>query len=154
MLHHPKVSDPSATVGQVRALLRRAKVHNALLVDGAGRLLAVVEPADLEGHRDDELVLGAVGTGTLAGRTVRADDQLDQSWGHLRAEGRRRLAVVDDDGLLVGLLCLKRHGAGFCSDADVRARERERLASAAGQAASAHQTAENATSPATRLPTT
>ena len=154
MLHHPKVSGPGATVAQVRALLARAKVHNALLVDETGRLLAVVEPADLEGHGDDESVLGAVGAGTLAGRTVHADDELDPSWSHLRTEGRRRLAVVDDDGLLVGLLCLKRHGAGFCSDADVRAREQERLASAVGQAASAHQAAENTRSPAARLPTT
>ncbi len=36
--------------------------------------------------------------------------------------GLRRLAVVDDNGLLMGLLCLKRKLTGFCSDADVAAR--------------------------------
>ena len=34
----------------------------------------------------------------------------------------RRLAVVDADGVLVGLLCLKRRRTGFCSDDDLRAR--------------------------------
>jgi len=40
--------------------------------------------------------------------------------------GRRRLAVVDDGGVLVGLLCLKRTGRGFCSDLDVASRAASR----------------------------
>ncbi len=40
----------------------------------------------------------------------------------LLARGRRRLAVVDERGALLGLLCLKRRLTGFCSDADVAAR--------------------------------
>jgi hypothetical protein len=39
---------------------------------------------------------------------------------------RVRLAVVDDDGVLTGLLCLKRKLTGFCTDADVAARAAER----------------------------
>lgn len=144
MLQHPKVSGPRTTVGEVRALLARAKVHNALVVDDQGRLLAVVEPADLEGRDDDA---AAVGAGALDARTVHPDDELDDRWSQLREQGRRRLAVVDDAGVLVGLLCLKRHGAGFCTDADVRARERERQATS-------HHAAEKAASPATRLPAT
>ena len=35
---------------------------------------------------------------------------------------RRRVAVVDDRGLLVGLVCLKRHGNGFCSIEDIERR--------------------------------
>jgi hypothetical protein len=34
----------------------------------------------------------------------------------------RRIAVVDEHGALLGLLCLKRSGTGFCSDDDVAAR--------------------------------
>ncbi|WP_345267816.1 CBS domain-containing protein [Nocardioides nanhaiensis] len=146
MLQHPKVSGRSTTVGEARALLARAKVHNALVVDDVGRLLAVVEPADLEGRDDAER---AVDAGALTSRTVHPDDELDDRWSQLRVQGRRRLAVVDDGGVLVGLLCLKRHGAGFCTDADVRAREAERE----GQATS-HQASENAAEPATRLPVT
>ncbi|MDP3966681.1 MAG: hypothetical protein Q8Q02_00245 [Nocardioides sp.] len=40
----------------------------------------------------------------------------------MRARQQRRLAVVDDDGLLVGLVCLKARGTGFCSNADVTTR--------------------------------
>jgi hypothetical protein len=36
--------------------------------------------------------------------------------------GRRRAAVITDDGKLVGLLCLKASRTGFCSEDDVRAR--------------------------------
>jgi hypothetical protein len=42
------------------------------------------------------------------------------------AGGQRRRAVVDDEGRLLGLLCLKASGRGFCADADVAARARER----------------------------
>ena len=38
------------------------------------------------------------------------------------AAGGRRLAVVDHRLRLLGLLCLKRSGLGFCSDRDVAAR--------------------------------
>jgi hypothetical protein len=40
----------------------------------------------------------------------------------MTATGRRRAAVVSDDGRLLGLLCLKASRAGFCSAQDVRAR--------------------------------
>jgi hypothetical protein len=38
------------------------------------------------------------------------------------AARHRRLAVVGAEGELLGLLCLKRSGSGFCSDEDVAAR--------------------------------
>jgi hypothetical protein len=40
----------------------------------------------------------------------------------MNATGRRRAAVIRDDGKLVGLLCLKASRSGFCSEEDVRAR--------------------------------
>jgi hypothetical protein len=40
--------------------------------------------------------------------------------------GRRRIAVVEPDGTLVGLLCLKQSGSGFCTDAGVAAMRRSR----------------------------
>jgi hypothetical protein len=46
----------------------------------------------------------------------------------MRQQGRRRLAVVDADGALLGLLCLKASGDGFCSDDGIASR---RLASGA-----------------------
>jgi hypothetical protein len=40
--------------------------------------------------------------------------------------GRRRLAVVDEEGRLLGLVCLKRRRTGYCTDAGVAERARSR----------------------------
>jgi hypothetical protein len=45
----------------------------------------------------------------------------------MRRAGRRRLAVTSEDGRLLGLLCLKASGRGFCSDEDVAARGQRSL---------------------------
>ncbi|MCF7551033.1 CBS domain-containing protein [Pseudonocardia sp. WMMC193] len=119
MLHAPKTCGPATTVGQARAAFADDHVH-ALLVVEDGTLLAVVERADLPGRPAGAPVRHI---GGLAGRTVRPDADLFAVRDALRAAGRRRLAVVDGCGRLLGLLCLKRSGAGFCSDAGVRARQ-------------------------------
>lgn len=62
----------------------------------------------------------------LEGRTVSATAPSDAVLPWLVARAQRRLAVVDDRGLLVGLLCVKARGNGFCSDADVAARAERR----------------------------
>jgi CBS domain-containing protein len=105
-LRRPKVLPAAATVGEARTALADDHVHALLVVDD-GLLLAVVEREDLEG------------------RTVAPDADLSTTWAGMAARGRRRLAVVDERGLLVGLLCLKRSGRGFCSAADVAARARD-----------------------------
>jgi CBS domain-containing protein len=119
MLRRPKVCEPSTTVGHARAMFADDHVH-ALLVVSAGVLLAVVERPDLEGAADGE---PAVGRGRLLGRVVGPDADLHTTWSAMTG---RRLAVVDTRGALLGLLCLKRSGRGFCSAEDVAARERER----------------------------
>jgi hypothetical protein len=43
--------------------------------------------------------------------------------------GLRRLAVIDHDGTLLGLMCLKRSRTGFCSDEDVASRAQSRVLS-------------------------
>jgi len=121
-LSAPRTSPPDTTVGQARALFDDDHLHALLVVDG-GRLLAVVEREDLVGAAADTPVGGL---GRLRGRTVGPAADLGRTHAHLLAQGRRRLAVVDAEGRLVGLLCLKRSGLGFCSDADVRARAEER----------------------------
>ena len=119
MLARPKVCEPQTTVGQARAFFADDHVH-ALLVVARGVLLAVVERADLEGVPDDA---PAVDQGRLRGRVVGPDADLDATRAAMTS---RRLAVVDTRGALLGLLCLKRSGRGFCSAEDVAARERER----------------------------
>lgn len=118
MLHTPKTCGPATTVGQARAAFADDHVHALLVVDD-GRLLAVVERADLPGRPAAAPVWHV---GGLTGRTVGPDADLFAVRNRLRASGRRRLAVVDGQGRLLGLLCLKRSGVGFCSDAGVRAR--------------------------------
>ncbi len=127
-LRRPKVLGAAATVGEARAALADDHVHALLVVDG-GVLLAVVEREDLEGLPDPT---PAALVGRLAERTVAPDADLAATWAGMAAQGRRRLAVVDDRGLLVGLLCLKRSGRGFCTPADVAARARDPRTSVGG----------------------
>jgi CBS domain-containing protein len=123
MLRNPKLLGPGTTVEQVCAFLTDEHVHAALLADGP-RLLGVIEPCDL-----------AVSTASgdapaltfahLRGRVTPPEADLASAWKTMAAQSRRRLAVVDTHGDLLGLLCLKRGGLGFCSDDDVRNRARE-----------------------------
>ncbi len=121
MIHRPKVCGPGTTVTDVRELFLDDHVH-AVLVADLGTLLTVVERADVESARADA---PARECGRLTGRTVGPDADLDQTWRSMAEAHRRRLAVVDPHGTLLGLLCLKRSGQGFCSDADVADRAAE-----------------------------
>ena len=57
--------------------------------------------------------------GTLAGRTINPHRSLESAMAILKRDQRRRLAVIDGSGHLMGLLCLKRSGDGCCSDEGV-----------------------------------
>ena len=118
----PKTRGPATTVGEARRFFGNRKVHALLVVDD-GVLLSGVERADLEGRADDAL---AAPTGRLAGRVAAPGDDLQATWDAMADTGRRRVAVVDGAGRLVGLLCLKNSGRGFCSDAGIQARIDER----------------------------
>lgn len=122
----PKTSRVWTTVGQAREFFRNDKVH-ALLVVCDGVLVAVVERADLAGRGDQE---SAAAAGRLGDRVVAPSESLYETWDAMVAVGRRRVAVATEEGRLVGLLCLKRSGSGFCSDAGIGARAEERAARA------------------------
>jgi CBS domain-containing protein len=112
-------------VGEVRATFVDDHRHAVVILDGPV-LVAVIDRADVcEDLADDERV-GFLGA--LADRIVAPDAPLEATRQWMVAARRRRLAVVEPDGTYRGLLCLKRTGAGFCSDDDVRAR----MAEAAG----------------------
>lgn len=121
MVRAPKTCGVGTTTGQAHAFFADDHVHALLVVDGP-RLVAVVERADLAGPADAPVH----GLGRLAGRTVGPAAPVGAVAARLRSEGRRRTAVVDDEGRLLGLLCFKRSGRGFCTDADVAARAAER----------------------------
>lgn len=120
MLTCPTVHPPSTTVADLRRFFADEHVHMTLLVD-RGRLIGAVERADLTPALDDETRADSIGT--CEGRTVSADADLFGTFAVMKLSGRRRLAVVSDDASLLGLLCLKASGRGFCSDSDVAARQ-------------------------------
>lgn len=125
MLRFPKLCDANTTAGELRELFDDDHVHAALIVD-VGRLLAVVDRADLVGAPDAQ---PARELGRLEGRTVSPDAELEPIRQAMVSANIRRFAVIDQDAKLLGMLCLKRTGDGFCSDAGVAARAAERLAS-------------------------
>ncbi len=116
-----KVSAADATVGDLRALFVDEHVHAAVIVDD-GVLITVVDRSEVA--RTASADSPAVQLGCRRHRVVALTADLEQARQQLLASDRRRLAVVDADGQLCGLLCLKRTRAGFCSDQDVRARLR------------------------------
>lgn len=122
MVSGPAVHGPETTVGELRAYFRDEHVHMALLAD-RGRLVGAVERDDLVRQLADDEPASAIAC--LDGRTVRPDASLPEALKAMERTGRRRLAVTADDGTLVGLLCLKASGDGFCSDADVGERRAE-----------------------------
>jgi hypothetical protein len=123
MLRQPITSPVTSTVSDLRRLFADDHLHAALLV-AEGILITVVDRADV--HPGLPGNTPAASLGTPAGRCVAPTVPLEQARQQLLAAGRRRLAVVDEQQRLLGLLCLKRDQAGFCSDRDVQARLAER----------------------------
>lgn len=127
-LRQPKTLSPETTVREARLALADDHVHMLLLTAG-DRLLGTLLRDDLAtADSDDDLALAYA---VLDGRTVPSTVNAEVMRRVLVSRGARRRAVVDRDGRLVGLLCLKRRQHGFCSDADVAGRAAGSLVSAA-----------------------
>jgi CBS-domain-containing membrane protein len=124
MVTRPKTLPPECTVEQVRSLFRDDHVHMALIVDARGHLLTTLERSDVPADARGTAKAGAFGV--IRHRTIDPKLPAGVATAVLQAAGRRRLAVVDGRGKLLGLLCLKRTGLGFCSDAGVASRAAER----------------------------
>jgi CBS domain-containing protein len=118
MVVRPVVHGSSTTIGQLRAFFADEHVHMALLVDD-GKLLGTVERADLARASSDDAPAREVAS--VSGRTIGPDVPLQEALAAMRRTGRRRFAVTRDTALL-GLLCLKASGNGFCADEDVDGR--------------------------------
>src|SRR6476661_1886187 len=99
-----------ATIGDARDFFADDHKHLMLLVSD-GRLLGTVVRGDLTSAGADDLP--ALEVAVLQGRTVAPDDDVDQVRSNLLTQDMRRIAVVDDGGRLLGLLCLKKHRRGF-----------------------------------------
>lgn len=123
MVTQPKALTVDATVGAVRGMLEDDHVHLVLLVDGVV-LRGTVSREDVPGwaSADDR----AMSWARLEGRTIEPQVPSEPLRLDMVRTRRRRLAVVDDQNTLLGLLCLKRLGHGFCSDDDVASRAEAR----------------------------
>jgi CBS-domain-containing membrane protein len=115
-----KTHGPGSGLETIRAFFEDQHVHIALIVAADGRLVTTIERPDLPAAISSSAL--AVRLGKLIGRTARPTDPLGVATATLLREGRRRLAVVDDSGRFLGLLCLKRDGTGYCSDEGIRER--------------------------------
>lgn len=128
MLRHPTVHPADLTVGQARTVFEEHRKTHMLVLVADGVLTSTVTRADLE--RDVDVDAPAATVGSLTGRTVTPDDQVEHVHRDMLIRGHRRVAVVDDQMRLLGLLCLKRSRSGFCTDEGVAAMRAERQQSA------------------------
>jgi CBS domain-containing protein len=122
MVTIPKTHPPDVTLDAIRKLFEDDHVRLVLIVAGDRRLVTTIEREDILTAWSSSARVATLGT--LAGRTARPFDSLAPAVAKLERQRGCRLAVIDDDGRLMGLLCLKRDRAGFCTDGGIRARER------------------------------
>lgn len=125
MLRHPKTLPARASVDEVRAALTNDHVHMVLMTEGDA-LVGTVVRADLP--RTAEGDSPALPWSTLPGRTVLPEARVGAVHDLMTELEQRRVAVVDHEGTLLGLMCLKRRRTGFCSDDHVASRAQSRRA--------------------------
>lgn len=117
MIPAPKVCQTSTTAADLRHFFDDEHVHAALIVEG-DVLITVVLRADLPAATPD--TAAAPGLGRLLDRVISGGERLDDAKHQMLKLGLRRLAVTDDHGRLLGLLCLNRRYNGFCTQQDVQ----------------------------------
>lgn len=122
MIHNPKTLNARASIAAVRAALDDDHVHMVLLTDGTA-LVGTLVASDLPPASADD---PALAWSRLNGRTVPPDCPVSDVLDLLNERENRRIAVVNTDRTLLGLVCLKARRTGFCSDADVTSRSQDR----------------------------
>lgn len=132
MVRHPKLCREDSTAGDIRRLFADDHVHAVLIVSGS-RLVTIIDRADLAPETAD--TAAAARLGRLNGRVIAPTAPAGTALRQMVAGSRRRLAVIGPGSRLLGLLCLKRSGAGFCSDESVRQRQAETAARTTAAAA-------------------
>ena len=121
MISAPRTLPIDTQVEAVRRAFEDSHVH-MLLLTHRGILRGTLLRTDLQ--PDLPPTAAALPLATVDGRTARPDQRISTIHQWLVRSGQRRLAVVNDDGRLLGLLCLKSDQTGFCTDQGVVARER------------------------------
>lgn len=119
MVTIPKTLPLETSLARVHDAFDDPHVHMVLLVRD-GFLRGTLLRSDVSSAPRSTAV--ALPLATLTARTIGPDDRAISAHRTLVRTGQRRLAVVDPDNHLLGLLCLKRDRTGFCSDQGVAAR--------------------------------
>jgi CBS domain-containing protein len=109
MLRDPKTLPSDASVGDVRSLLANPKVEMVLLAEG-GKLSGAVTDIPAAAAADDRALQYADPNPDRISPGESATAAFDRA----AASPHRRVIVVDDDGSLLGLLCLNRSRTRFC----------------------------------------
>lgn len=117
MLRHPTVHPADLTAGEAREIFEARPKTHLLLLATDDVLVSTLTREDLATGDDS---VPAVSLGTLDGRTTSPDVPVDDLRTAMTTSGLRRIAVVDADRGLLGLLCLKASLTGFCTDDGVR----------------------------------
>jgi CBS domain-containing protein len=121
MVRRPKTLPVGASVAELREHFTNPRVQTALLADG-GRFAGAIAPSELPDDApatDPALRYTRVDVPTLGPDATMAD-----ALALMDSRGDHRLVVLDGDGdgaTLVGLLCLDRTGAGFCTEVPAQA---------------------------------
>jgi CBS domain-containing protein len=114
MLRDPKTLAADATVGEVREQLDNPRVQMVLLTDGQtfrGAVTALptgAAPTDLALLYSDECP-----------DSIAPDASAGEAFERAVASPTRRVLVLDEDGNLLGLLCLDPTRTRFCGKPDV-----------------------------------
>ena len=109
MLRDPKTLTAEASVAEARELLANPKVQMVLLADGSAFKGAVTHIPDEASPR--ERAVDYVDTDT---EVISPDASDDEAFERTAASPNRRVIVLDENGSLLGLLCLNKSRTDFC----------------------------------------
>ncbi len=109
MVRRPKTLAADATVADARSALENSSVKLLLLVDG-GRFRGAVSKIPADADPRDAVLTYADAEPPVATPDVTVSAALDR----LEHKPSGRLVVLDDQELLLGLVCLTTDGKGFC----------------------------------------
>jgi IMP dehydrogenase len=106
MIMNPITLGPDRPVREAAALMKRFRISGVPIVDGAGRLIGILTNRDLQFERDlDQPIQRAMTKDNLV--TAPVGTTLDEAERILAKHRIEKLPVVDDDGLLRGLITVK-----------------------------------------------
>jgi IMP dehydrogenase len=106
MIAKPFTIGPRETLGDVLRLMERSAVSGIPVVDG-GRLVGIITNRDLQFETDRSRPVHEVMTGQDRLKTAPLGTSLDEAREILHRWRIEKLPIVDDDGVLVGLMTVK-----------------------------------------------